>query len=97
MKVSYSPRCLAQLEKIHQTIASKNPTAARDVVRRSRALCDGLGDFPNMGTATDQLGMQVLPVVRYPYVIFYKVLEECDEVRILRFRHTSRRPKVPAG
>jgi plasmid stabilization system protein ParE len=27
----------------------------------------------------------------YPYVLFYKVSAELDEVRILRVRHTARR------
>jgi len=31
-------------------------------------------------------------VRRYPYVVFYKVLPDPDEVRILRVRHTARRP-----
>jgi len=34
--------------------------------------------------------LQVVPLVRYPFKIFYRVLE--DRVRILHIRHTSRRP-----
>jgi toxin ParE1/3/4 len=97
LKVSFSPRSLAQLEEVHRAISDRNPAAARDVIRRIQALCSGLADFPNIGTTTDQPGVLVLPVVRYPYAIFYKVLEDQDAVRILRIRHTSRRVKVPKG
>jgi toxin ParE1/3/4 len=48
-----------------------------------------------MGRMTDQPGVRVLPVVRYPYLIFYTVVDESDEVRILRIRHGRRRPLAP--
>jgi plasmid stabilization system protein ParE len=35
-----------------------------------------------------------LPVLRYPYLIYYRVAE--DELLILHIRHTSRRPIDPA-
>jgi plasmid stabilization system protein ParE len=35
-------------------------------------------------------GMRVAPLIRYPYKIFYRVLE--DRVRVVHIRHTSRRP-----
>ena len=34
--------------------------------------------------------MHVIPLVRYPYKIFYRIL--ADRIRILHIRHTSRRP-----
>jgi plasmid stabilization system protein ParE len=45
-----------------------------------------------MGTKTDQPGVRVLPVVRYPYLIFYLLTPAMDEVRILRIRHGRRKP-----
>ncbi len=96
MKVRYSPRALAQLEEIHAYIGARNPRAAIAVTARIQELCERLGEFPGIGTATDQEGVRVLPVVRYPYLIFYKILDEADEVRILRIRHGARRPE-PLG
>jgi plasmid stabilization system protein ParE len=33
-----------------------------------------------------------LPIVRYPYIVFYAVDEPADEILILRVRHTSQDP-----
>lgn len=93
MKVRYSPRALVQLEEIHAYIATRNPRAAGIVIDRIKELCDKLGDFPGVGTQTDQTGVHVLPVVRYPYLIFYTVLRDADEVRVLRIRHGARKPE----
>ena len=51
-----------------------------------------LGDFPGMGHSTERSDVRVLPVVRYPYVIFYTPVPENDEVLILRIRHGRRSP-----
>jgi plasmid stabilization system protein ParE len=45
-----------------------------------------------MGPRTDHPDIRVLPVVGYPYVIFYTIIPANDEVRILRVRHGRRRP-----
>ncbi len=95
MKVRFSRRALAQLQEIHNYIAPFNPRAAGRAVARIEELCEKLSDFPGMGHATDQPGVRVLPVVRYPYLIFYTVLAEAEEVRILRVRHGRRRPLQP--
>ncbi len=93
MKVTYSRRALRQLEEIHSYIEERNPRAAREVIVRIRDLCEQLGEFPGIGTQTDQAGVHILPVVRYPYNIFYMIMSEQDEVRILRIRHSARRPE----
>ncbi len=92
MKVRYSPRALVQLEEIRDYIAQHNPRAAGEVVARIEELCEKLGEFPGMGHTTDQAAVRVLPVVRYPYLIFYTIIAATDEVRILRIRHGRRRP-----
>jgi toxin ParE1/3/4 len=95
MRVRYSPLALLQLEEIHHYIAQHNPPAARAVVARIQDLCEKLGEFPGVGSKTDQPGVRVLPVVRYPYLIFYLLIPATDEVRILRIRHGRRKPLQP--
>jgi toxin ParE1/3/4 len=95
MKVRYSRRALAQLDEIHRYITQFNPSAAIQVVARIEELCQMLGEFPGMGHITEQADVRVLPVVRYPYLIFYTVITSDDEVRILRIRHGRRRPIAP--
>ena len=97
MKVRYSPRALAQLQQIHGYINQHNPQAARNVVERVEELCTMLGDFPGMGSQTDQEGVRMLPVVRYPYLIFYTIVATDGSVRILRIRHGRRRPLAPSN
>jgi toxin ParE1/3/4 len=92
MRVRYSLLALLQLEEIHRYIAERNPRAAKAVVARIEDLCEKLGEFPGMGSTTDQPGVRVLPVVRYPYLIFYLQMVEADEVVILRIRHGRRKP-----
>jgi plasmid stabilization system protein ParE len=48
-----------------------------------------------MGSITDHPDVRVLPVVRYPYLIFYRLIAEADEVRVLRIRHGRRKPLTP--
>ena len=95
MKVRYSRRALAQLEQVHSYIFEHNPSAARRVVERIEDLCEKLGEFPGMGHTTDHPDIRVLPVVRYPYLIFYMIVPDEDSVRILRIRHGRRRPMAP--
>jgi toxin ParE1/3/4 len=92
MRVSYSRRALAQLDEIFAYIAKDNETAAKAVVDRIDALVRLLGKYPTIGRATDKEGVRVIGVRRYPYLVFYKILSDRDEVRILRVRHTARRP-----
>ena len=91
MKVRYSPRALAQLEEIHAYITEDNPRAAAAVVRRVETIALLIGQHPALGRPSDLADVRAMSVRPYPYVIFYKVFEDRDQVRILRVRHTRRR------
>jgi toxin ParE1/3/4 len=91
VRVSYSRRTLAQLEDIFAYIAKDNPAAAAALARRIETLALLLGQHPAIGRPTDKEGVRVMSIRPYPYVLFYKVLADRDEVRILRIRHTARR------
>lgn len=51
-----------------------------------------LGDFPYSSRPSEVPGVRELPIVRYPYIVFYAVNDEVREVHILRIRHTSQDP-----
>ena len=95
MKVSFSPTALAALGEIHTYIAKDSPRAADEVVTYIEKLCLKLADFPGIGRPTGLEGIRVVPAVRYPYLIFYKVIEPGQEVRILRIRHGARKSLEP--
>ena len=40
---------------------------------------------------TRKNGVQVVSLQPYRYLLFYKILEARDEIRIIRVRHMSRR------
>jgi toxin ParE1/3/4 len=48
-----------------------------------------LGEFPLLGHLTDEADVRSLPVVRYPFAIFYAINDAAGEVVILHVRHTA--------
>ncbi len=92
MRISYSRGALTQLDEIFSYIAHDNPRAASKLLERIESFTLLLGQLPQIGRTTGKPGVRVIGVPGYPYLIFYRILEERDEVRILRVRHTARRP-----
>jgi toxin ParE1/3/4 len=92
VKIRYRPTALAQLANIFAHIAvHSQPSAHRVIVRIKRSI-DQLADFPFSGRPSEIADIRELPIVRYPYIVFYTVDEATDEVLILRVRHTSQDP-----
>ena len=92
MKVSYSRGALKQLDEIFSYIAHNSPAAATRLTERIERLARLLGQYPLMGRITSKQDIRIFGVPNYPYVIFYRIIAERDEIRILRIRHTARRP-----
>jgi toxin ParE1/3/4 len=94
MKVRLGSRAVRDLEDIRDYLVEHSPAGAEQVRRHIAATIDRLGDFPLLGRATDEPGIRVLPLTRYPYLIFYAVLGET--VAILHVRHGAREPLDPS-
>jgi len=90
MKVVYAERAKADIGDIYDAIAVENARAARRVEDRIRKACEGLSDFPYVAAATDEPGVFRLPLVRYPYTIFYRIDEGRDRIEIARVVHSRR-------
>jgi len=90
MRVHWSARALAQLRSAHEYINRNNAPAARGFVEATAALVELLGEHPGVGIETDEPGVTMFPLVRYHYLVFYKISPE-DEVWIVRLRHASRK------
>ena len=69
-----------------------NRGAAVELLQGLIAAGDSLAHFPHRGRAVPGRNMREL-VTAYPYIIRYRIRR--DVVRILRVRHTSRRPTLP--
>jgi toxin ParE1/3/4 len=74
-------------------LLQRSPSGAADVLAAIKSSIEVLEAFPEIGRVVDDAGHRRLPVVRFPYVIFYR--SEGNEVLILHIRHTSRRPIDP--
>ena len=88
MKVRYTETALAELDRIFAYIAKENAQAATVVIDRVERTVSRIGEFPNLGHATDEAGVRVMPIGRFPYLIFYFVAN--NEVAILHVRHAAR-------
>lgn len=92
MKVVWSPSALREVARVFDYLVDFNPRAARDVSAALIKAGDSLANFPHRGRPVPKTEMREL-VTTYPYIIRYRIAR--DEVRILRVRHTSRRPTNP--
>jgi plasmid stabilization system protein ParE len=89
VKVRYSSRALLDLAEIGDYLAERSPTGARAVEHAIRRTVLLIADFPGSGRAVEQRrDARVLPVLGYPYLIFYTV--RADTVFVLHVRHAKR-------
>lgn len=92
-KVRYARRAISDLIGIADYIRERNPRAAEAVAARIRASIAQLAMFPFIGRPTDDEDMRVLPIGRYPYIVFYEVIE--GTVVVHHIRHGRRKPPSP--
>ncbi len=90
-KIRYTPRALGDLDGIFECIAPENPRAALAVKARIKDRIESLAQFPASGPETAERGLRMLPVGRYPYLIFYEIDEAAKAVDILYIRHAARK------
>ena len=92
MKVEYAPRAIADL--IHIAQHSRRVFGAAVSVALEtyiRATVARIAVIPESGLQLPQRPeVRVVPLVRYPFKIFYTMIE--DTVSILHIRHAARRP-----
>ena len=91
MKVFYTPAALRDLDEIADWLAINYPTIAPAVERRIRMVIAHIGRWPESARrSAKRPGVQVVPVGRYPYKIFYGITTEAIE--ILHTHHAAREP-----
>ena len=87
MRVRYTLRARADLREIFAYLYELSP---RGAIKNTVAQ---IGHERRRGQATDKADVRRVPVVRYPYAVYFRV--SGDEAHIVHIRHTSRRvPKV---
>lgn len=96
MKVEYTKQAIADLRKVSVDSHVFGETVAAAVEARIHETILYIAEHPKpAASVVERPGMHVIPLVRYPYKIFYRVLE--DRVRILHIRHAARRPWTKAS
>ena len=91
MKVEYSNRAAADLRKVSADSLVFGEAVATAVEARILGIVARIAERPEAAQrVAERPGVHVVPLIRYPYKIFYRLLD--DRVRILHIRHTSRRP-----
>lgn len=89
MKVVLSALALAELDEILSYIAERSPLGARNVEARFRHAFDLIARHPQSAERVEQRPeVRRLPLVRYPYAIYYEV--GSDTVTVLRIMHGAR-------
>jgi len=91
MKIEYTRQALVDLRKIATDSRAFGEGVAAAVESRIRTIIANIAQHPKAAApVVERPGMRVVPLIRYPYKIFYRVLE--DRVKILHIRHSARKP-----
>ncbi len=89
MKVVYTDEALRDLDEILTFIAANYPTAYAPFEMRLHTAVLRIGAWPESAAEVAQRpGIRVVPLIRYPYKMFYRVTN--DAVEILYIRHAAR-------
>jgi toxin ParE1/3/4 len=89
MKVVFADGAVADLRSIADYLTANYPSAAAGVERRLRIVIARIARWPQSAQRViERPDVRVVPLVRYPYRVFYRVTEEA--VEILHINHTSR-------
>lgn len=90
VKLRYTSRALWEIDAAIGYLRQRSPSGADNVALRIHQIIGLLTERPLAGAATTRKLTRRFVVNPYPYCIFYRVHK--DEIIILRFRHTARKP-----
>ena len=89
MKVVYTTEALADLDRILNYIANHYPAISEAFQYRFHAVVARVARWPESAQeVAERPGVRVVPLIRYPYKIFYQISGETIE--ILYVHHAAR-------
>ena len=89
MKVVYTEEALRNLDDINDFIRQNYPTISEAFRLRFQFVIARIAKWPeSVQEVADQSGVRVVPLVRYPYKVFYRVANQMIE--ILYIHHAAR-------
>jgi toxin ParE1/3/4 len=81
MKVIYTAKASRDLDGILAYIASNYPTVYEPFLIRLRSVTARIGTWPDSAKeVAEEPGVRVVPLLRYPYKIFYRNTGEAIEI-----------------
>jgi toxin ParE1/3/4 len=90
MRVVYTDDALSDLDEILAFIDTNYPIASVSFRQRLAAVTKRIATWPESAEqVAERSGVRVVPLIRYPYRIFYRI--EADTVEILHLHHSARR------
>jgi len=91
MKVVYTEEALENLDAILGFVATHYPTLSPRLERRLRTVLARIAAWPESAQeVAERPGVRMVPLIRYPYKIFYRITDEA--VEILYIHHAAQRP-----
>jgi toxin ParE1/3/4 len=90
MKLRFTPRATEDLRAIADYIRELNPAASLRVRSAILGSLQHLVLFPEMGRRQTVEGVRKLVTRKYPYLIYYTIDREHDEIVILTIQHPAR-------
>jgi toxin ParE1/3/4 len=90
LKVRYTNHAVRQIDHALDYIAERSPRGAEAVRARLIDTVTMLEGHPYAGHLTSWRGARRLVLSPYPYLLEYRLAG--DEIIVMRFRHSSRRP-----
>lgn len=92
MRMYFSPRATRDLTSIFLFLDARSKNGARNVMGAIRDSVSLIAQHPQAWQATNIQGIRVKLVRQYPFKIFYRLLEDREEIEIVHVRHSARRP-----
>jgi plasmid stabilization system protein ParE len=89
VNVRYSETALADLDAILAYLNERSPSGGRRVMQSIQRAIELIGEYPDRGRLAGEGNVRVVPVGRYPYLIYWDVDESGPY--IAHIRHAARR------
>jgi toxin ParE1/3/4 len=95
MKVIYTAEASKDLDGILAYIASNYPTVYEAFLIRLRSVTARIGMWPDSAQeVAEQPGVRVVPLLRYPYKIFYRNTGEAIEIMYIHHAAQDKRRDI---
>lgn len=90
MRIIYSGEARTALDGILESIGSNYPTTYEPFRKHFDAVLARLVEFPESAQSIGApAGMRVVPLIKYPYRLFYRYRADEKQIEIVYIRHTA--------